>query len=191
MYKVIPPVDPQTHRTNDPATSSLQNYSVFTLGVRDQSQSINNEQPEYYQKHLIRTKTTSIRKGWMNFDLKHQVRRWLQHPSKKHGIAINCEKGCKTAVEDSQEPIDFTGDLKPFIFIKTAINHRRIRKRSAYRCTGQNERRCCMSSFTINFHDIGWDWVIEPRDYQVNYCAGSCYGNVNAHFIMYTNNTPL
>ena len=39
-----------------------------------------------------------------------------------------------------------------------------------------NDNRCCRYKFVIDFQDLGkdFDFIIEPRRYLANYCAGSC-----------------
>lgn len=35
--------------------------------------------------------------------------------------------------------------------------------------------QCRMEKLVLNFEDIGWeDWVIYPKGFETNYCAGSC-----------------
>jgi hypothetical protein len=34
---------------------------------------------------------------------------------------------------------------------------------------------CCLQRQYINFKDLGWnDWIISPKNYVANYCAGDC-----------------
>lgn len=38
-----------------------------------------------------------------------------------------------------------------------------------------NENQCRMEKLVLNFADIGWeDWVIYPKGFETNYCAGGC-----------------
>lgn len=37
-----------------------------------------------------------------------------------------------------------------------------------------NEKRCCRYPLSVDFETFGWDWVIAPKRYEANYCAGEC-----------------
>lgn len=37
-----------------------------------------------------------------------------------------------------------------------------------------DEVRCCRYPLTIDFVEFGWEWVIAPKRYEANYCAGEC-----------------
>lgn len=37
-----------------------------------------------------------------------------------------------------------------------------------------NERHCCRYPLTVDFEKFGWDWIIAPKHYEANYCAGEC-----------------
>ena len=50
----------------------------------------------------------------------------------------------------------------------------RVSRSTNHRICQANTRQCCMQQFTLNFHEIGWDFVIEPTEYIANYCRGSC-----------------
>ena len=36
------------------------------------------------------------------------------------------------------------------------------------------EVRCCRYPLTVDFEAFGWDWIIAPKRYEANYCAGEC-----------------
>ena len=144
-------------------------------GGRDETNEINYL---HIQRNLLRTKATQLNRGWMHFDMKHEVRRWLENPVRNHGIAVSCQSGCRQS-EDHPD-IALEGDFKPFLLIKTSVRRRRISKRYAYQCVPNvRKQRCCMSQFQVDFNTMeGWDWIIEPRSFTVNYCTGSCYSKL-------------
>lgn len=39
---------------------------------------------------------------------------------------------------------------------------------------GDFERRCCKYPLRVDFERFGWDFIIAPRFYDANYCAGEC-----------------
>ena len=36
------------------------------------------------------------------------------------------------------------------------------------------ETNCCLFPLKVDFSKFGWDWIIAPRKYVANYCAGKC-----------------
>ncbi|OQR68778.1 growth/differentiation factor 8-like, partial [Tropilaelaps mercedesae] len=65
---------------------------------------------------------------------------------------------------------------RPFLKISvTSSGKGRFRRSSSQECNEQNRQvRCCRYPFTVNFHDFGWNWIIEPQKYEANYCNGEC-----------------
>ena len=37
-----------------------------------------------------------------------------------------------------------------------------------------SEHPCCMDSVVIDFHKLGWNFIISPRTIQYKFCRGSC-----------------
>ena len=37
-----------------------------------------------------------------------------------------------------------------------------------------DEERCCLYPLEVDFGEWEWDWIINPRRYAANYCAGLC-----------------
>ena len=61
---------------------------------------------------------------------------------------------------------------------------------SGLTCDEQTEEtRCCLYPLTIDFDEFGpdWDFIIEPRRYTANYCAGECSysfaSTINSHLV--------
>lgn len=44
-------------------------------------------------------------------------------------------------------------------------------KRSAHRACSGN---CCKKSLKISFKEIGWNWVIQPKEFEAFHCKGRC-----------------
>lgn len=53
---------------------------------------------------------------------------------------------------------------------------RRSRRNSeGLTCTEESpETRCCRYPLKVDFEAFGWDWIIAPKSYEANYCAGEC-----------------
>jgi len=106
---------------------------------------------------------------WVNFDMKHPARRWLQHPERNRGVQISCD-GCR--LDEHEFPIHAGGEKKPFLVIHTRDVKNRQRKKRSANCPRDG---CCMESFYVSFRELGWDsWIIEPAGYYSNYCKGNC-----------------
>ena len=43
-----------------------------------------------------------------------------------------------------------------------------------------NQSTCCLKPLTIDFHaDLGFDFIIQPTQFEANYCEGVCFGQPN------------
>lgn len=52
---------------------------------------------------------------------------------------------------------------------------KRVRRDSGLDCDENSpESRCCRYPLTVDFEDVGWDWIIAPKRYKANYCSGEC-----------------
>ena len=40
--------------------------------------------------------------------------------------------------------------------------------------SGGGESRCCRYPLVFDFEQMGWDWVIAPKQYMAYYCNGAC-----------------
>lgn len=61
----------------------------------------------------------------------------------------------------------------PYIEILLKDQRKRRTKRDSLFCE-PNENRCCRHPLTVDFEKFGWDWIIAPKRYDANYCAGEC-----------------
>ena len=113
--------------------------------------------------------------GWIRFDLKRLVSRWLINPERNLGLAVRC----KTCQDSDEAPVATEGDRMPFVIIHTASNHQ-LYRRSTNDCGERSGNRCCRERFYVDFAQIGWDWVTWPRGYWANYCKGTCFGEYNS-----------
>lgn len=122
--------------------------------------------------NIVSIRETSVKNGWIKFDLTITLRRWLlKSRTSTYGLRISC-KTCAMDVEDV--PISNDPGEKPFIVINfnTKEQHRRA-KRSGL-CESKSTM-CCKESLYVNFTDIGWgDWILAPEGYYANFCRGSC-----------------
>ena len=66
---------------------------------------------------------------------------------------------------------------KPYVEVQ--VTEKRTARRKRYTksliCEDQSlERRCCRFPLTVDFEEFQWDWIIAPKRYSANYCAGVC-----------------
>ncbi|KAJ8897342.1 hypothetical protein PR048_002688 [Dryococelus australis] len=65
----------------------------------------------------------------------------------------------------------------PFIELtpSSAPNPTRSRRSLGIDCDGKTEeKRCCRYPLIVDFGYLEWDWIIAPKTYEANYCAGDC-----------------
>ncbi len=78
--------------------------------------------------------------------------------------------------------ISFGHSFDPIIQLYRApINRPTIHSRYRRSFSCPSDGSCCLNRFYMNFTEIGWDdWILQPKGYDANYCAGSCLysGNV-------------
>ncbi|XP_064624947.1 growth/differentiation factor 8-like [Lineus longissimus] len=118
----------------------------------------------------IGTTDTHLKRGWMQFDFKSTIYRWIQRPTRNRGIEVLC-KTCR--MDSEYSPVDTEGQYRPFIVVDTENKSKRRVKRSVD-CT-PSSTVCCREQFYVSFEQLGWkDWVIRPTGYYANYCKGSC-----------------
>lgn len=65
---------------------------------------------------------------------------------------------------------------KPFLELWTETTRKkRVKRELSMTCKeGDYERRCCMYPLKVDFEQFGWDFIIAPKQYEANYCAGEC-----------------
>ncbi|XP_061579844.1 growth/differentiation factor 8 [Cololabis saira] len=112
--------------------------------------------------------------SWQSIDVKQVVTVWLRQPETNWGIVIKAPDSSRndlavTSTEPGEE------GLQPFIEVKISEGPRRARRDSGLDCDENSpESRCCRYPFTVDFENIGWDWIIAPKRYKANYCSGEC-----------------
>jgi hypothetical protein len=117
---------------------------------------------------------TPLKRGWMKFDFKSTIYRWIQNPSRNRGIEVLC-KTCR--MNSDYSPVATEGQYRPFIVMDTENRPKRRVKRSVD-CS-PSSTVCCRERFYVSFEQLGWkDWVIQPAGYYANYCKGSCAGEL-------------
>ena len=114
-----------------------------------------------------------IQRGWVKFEMRHLVRRWLRRPSTNHGLIITCPT-CE--MDPEAVPIANRDEHRVYIMLRMGKPRKRTRRSTKIDCDG-GQTQCCRDTLRVNFEEIGWnDWVMQPEWYDAHYCKGSCQG---------------
>ncbi|XP_070504724.1 growth/differentiation factor 8 [Chironomus tepperi] len=105
------------------------------------------------------------------------VSKWFHSHNTTHGIVIKVKSSVDgSALSHNFVSLDGGNNLKrPYLDILPRDQRKRRTKRSHLICPKDStEHRCCRHPLTVDFEKFGWDWIIAPKRYDANYCAGEC-----------------
>lgn len=105
------------------------------------------------------------------------VAEWFSSHETSHGLSVKIIASRNgAALPHKIVSLDAENILtRPFIDILPRDQRKKRTKRSSLRCAkGSAESRCCRHELTVDFDKFGWDWIIAPKKYDANYCAGEC-----------------
>lgn len=164
------------YKLRDKRDSHNQTYSVSEIPTSNHTSTTT-------QNNIVSIRDTSLKNGWIKFDLTATIRRWLLKPRTNiRGLKISC-KTCRMNVEEI--PVSNDPGEKPFIVVNFNTNSQRRSKRNAV-CEPKSPE-CCKYPLYVNFTDIGWnDWVLAPEGYWANFCKGSCYDDMTSNSSHYS-----
>ncbi|XP_011402506.1 PREDICTED: bone morphogenetic protein 2-like [Amphimedon queenslandica] len=139
-----------------------------------------------------------LNEGWIKFhtNLKPVLSEWLQKSQEVERIfKLVLQGGCASI---KLEEIGFSLQQDPLLvtfvrnksnkmeeevmeqMTKTTISMSR-RKRETY-SKPKDFGICKLHTYHVNFTSLGWnDFVLEPRSYKANFCAGSCVHPISKH----------
>ncbi|XP_077978384.1 growth/differentiation factor 8-like [Glandiceps talaboti] len=127
---------------------------------------------------IVRKKKIRLTSGhWESFDFKNIVLEWFTDPELNWGITVEAkDHNDKSVVVTDTSPDE---DKKPFIEIMVQPQKmRKKRETTGLECEeNSKEERCCRYPISVDFEKFGWDWIIAPKVYRANYCAGKCPAN--------------
>lgn len=148
----------------DTATTETKNQTIVVSQLASRHSRI--------KKELLRETVSLNEPGWITFDMKHKVQNFINHSQRQQRLEIYCED-CEEF--DNTLQISSETGYKPFLAISTSEPS--PRKPRSIDCAAET-RDCCRERFYVSFDEIGWDWIIQPKGYNANYCTGSCRGPV-------------
>ena len=124
---------------------------------------------------------------WISFAIpRHIIRRWSRKPLSNAGIFVKVNERNMTDVvrfATRQKNATFQPILvvhcidKASIFSERRTFSRGIKPvhRISRSLHPSHAGKCQIHNLTVYFKDLGWDeWVIAPKMYSANYCAGTC-----------------
>ncbi|XP_045158201.2 growth/differentiation factor 8-like [Mercenaria mercenaria] len=131
-------------------------------------------------RNIVKRIDTRLKYGWMKIYVRRSVIRWLSKPHRNHGLAVVC----KTCQRQNHKTIygNKEGYMPILVFYmkQHSRSHRRYRRHTECIEGGMN---CChKETLEINFHDIGWDYIMTPDTIRPNFCTGSCNGIRAAYY---------
>uniref|UniRef100_A0A0K0F0Z5 TGF_BETA_2 domain-containing protein n=1 Tax=Strongyloides venezuelensis TaxID=75913 RepID=A0A0K0F0Z5_STRVS len=59
-------------------------------------------------------------------------------------------------------------------------NSDRVKRNSDKNCENEDGKSmCCVKKTNINFEEIGWNFIVSPKNFQAQFCHGDCYHSGN------------
>ncbi|XP_077978265.1 growth/differentiation factor 8-like [Glandiceps talaboti] len=121
---------------------------------------------------------------WHSFDITHVVKDWFADTWSNWGIEVEAldHDGNSLVVTT---PLDDQNPKRPFLEIRTHREGRTRGKRSAnIDCPADSKiEHCCRHPLTVNFGELGMDFILLPAEYEAYYCTGKCQGMLNSEKI--------
>ncbi|CAG0882833.1 unnamed protein product [Cyprideis torosa] len=98
------------------------------------------------------------------------VRQWIRNPDENYGLVIQSDSDLYSLVKEVDSPF-----LEIHPHDGRARYRRTLQPHDECRAGVLNPDHCCLYQLTVHVKALGWDdWIIAPKDFQANYCAGSC-----------------
>ncbi|KAK7077649.1 hypothetical protein SK128_015138 [Halocaridina rubra] len=121
--------------------------------------------------------------NWVKIRVYKLLQEWLSKPAENLGLVVEAfdSHSRQVAVTNPAE----SPSKPPMLEIHTEENSRaRTRRNSGNFCNSNDTKRCCRYPLTVNFVEMGWDFIVAPKLYDANFCNGDCpylYAQKYAH----------
>lgn len=112
-------------------------------------------------KHLVGWHSQVIPNSLIRYEL-------LNRGNLTENVTLNFHLSCLNC-EYQVFPRVMTKQNVPFLRMD---GWRRIKRTTSSSCSSDGS--CCKRELIVDFEALGWDWVVHPKRYTANYCAGSC-----------------
>lgn len=105
----------------------------------------------------------SVRKpgAWVSVNLTTMVSEWLQRPLNNLGVAVEATGSVEISAGTKNEP--------HFVMQMQQSRSSKNRRDAADSDCAEGQTTCCRHRRTVNFHELGFDFIIAPSMY-VYYC---------------------
>ena len=130
---------------------------------------VNLPSSHYGERHTLATMNVDIHEGWIEVPLGQQIKRFKAAFASQIYIAVTCKPNSPTG-----SSIATNGAFKPILSLTYVVKTRERRTSSAGQNACNTSAECCRKSFTLNFADINWNFVVRPLSYNLYYCKGTC-----------------
>ncbi|XP_063240597.1 uncharacterized protein LOC134541253 [Bacillus rossius redtenbacheri] len=124
----------------------------------------------------VKTDVPTGKGRWVHVDLTKTVASWFRGSDGDLGLVLSASDASGRPVrsffggEDGESRTPFI-ELTP----SAAAGPSRARRALGIECNATSEeKRCCRYPLTVDFDYLEWDWVVAPKTYEANYCAGDC-----------------
>ena len=130
--------------------------------------------------HVV-SRNIRLSQGWHHFKVKKIVSDWFHDPKTNFGFDVEIKDTNVTIVQPGEDET-----FQPFIevYVKDQREDRRF-PREVKKCDASTKQKnCCLYSLVVDFDSFNWDWIIAPKRFEANYCAGECplfYNNDKIH----------
>jgi len=106
--------------------------------------------------------------GWVQLDVKELVQRPVTT------LTVRCVG--RSAAECRRVMTARSARRRPFVVIGTSARRQpeQRSRRHLQQCAGGD--CCALYPYEVNFSQLGWDFILQPRVLRVNFCYGSCTG---------------
>merc|ERR1711936_600411 len=116
-------------------------------------------------------------RGRVEINLTHLTRKWMKYPMENLGLVIKVqiENNYERELEIGQVGTTETPFLQ--INIQDGAWRSRVKRTTSRVCSEEFDpevTQCCKWPLKIDFAEFGWDWVLSPKTYDADFCAGDC-----------------
>ncbi|XP_015913274.1 dorsalin-1 [Parasteatoda tepidariorum] len=145
--------------------------------VNTSSSQMQNMLRKYYrnvrrsEQEIMVLRKTSYHKHTLSFEPDLEAREEIQEARLRfpNATTINVSKEIEQWRESSNPMISIHCSESKCSRARLELLMRRTRVKRAV-CTN----KCCKKSLRISFKEIGWDWIVQPTDFEAFYCKGRC-----------------
>lgn len=143
---------------------------------------------EDQEEHFI--DSVKVTSGWVTLNIKETLNYWIKYGKLNGGLAVKVYSNNQLDKEISPEKFGIVGlqddpEKSPFMvgyFQRTPVRISQpnlslldLNSVDESKVSSKGSATCRKENLYVNFEDLNWqDWMIIPRGYSANFCAGEC-----------------